>query len=268
MNLVYLSWRFYWKILRKIISPDIPFYQNKLNNYKSGKKYPKTLSISDTLKLLINEKKSLARFGDGEFLLCYNKSIDFQEKNKILEKKLREILIIEQNHCLVGIVDIYITFNTIYSIKFWTENFFLINRLLNKKMVYANANTFRGISLSQINLLKEIWDLKDIIFVVGKKSRFVYNEDLFSNASTVDFVYTESKNAWKEYGKILSDVHQVVKLKGNPIVLLSLGPTATVIAYELSKLGIQAIDIGHITNMFLLLKGQGGKPEDLPIENK
>ena len=32
----------------------------------------------------------------------------------------------------------------------------------------------------------------------------------------------------------------------NDLVLLALGPTATVLAYDLAKSGIQALDIGHI----------------------
>ena len=35
-------------------------------------------------------------------------------------------------------------------------------------------------------------------------------------------------------------------MKQNDLVLLALGPTATVLAYDLSKNGIQAVDIGHV----------------------
>ena len=37
------------------------------------------------------------------------------------------------------------------------------------------------------------------------------------------------------------------------LILISLGPTATVLAYDLSKLGYQAIDIGHTDLEYELL---------------
>ena len=44
-------------------------------------------------------------------------------------------------------------------------------------------------------------------------------------------------------------------------MLLALGPTATVLAYDLSKLGYQAIDIGHLPNCYWQWKGSGTTPE-------
>ena len=38
----------------------------------------------------------------------------------------------------------------------------------------------------------------------------------------------------------------LIKIKKNILILISLGPTATVLAYDLCKLGYQAIDVGHI----------------------
>ena len=61
-------------------------------------------------------------------------------------------------------------------------------------------------------------------------------------------------------------LNEAKKLDKNKLILLALGPTATVLAYDLSKLGYQAIDIGHIDieyEWFL----QGAK-EKVAIENK
>jgi hypothetical protein len=38
----------------------------------------------------------------------------------------------------------------------------------------------------------------------------------------------------------------VIKINKNILILIALGPTATVLSYDLSRLGYQAIDIGHI----------------------
>lgn len=41
-------------------------------------------------------------------------------------------------------------------------------------------------------------------------------------------------------------VEAVKKQKKECVFLISLGPTATILAYDLTRLGYQAIDIGHI----------------------
>ena len=41
-------------------------------------------------------------------------------------------------------------------------------------------------------------------------------------------------------------LQEACKLAKNSLILIALGPTATVLAYDLCKLGYQAIDVGHI----------------------
>ena len=50
-------------------------------------------------------------------------------------------------------------------------------------------------------------------------------------------------NAFSAYSQILEEVSKVDKSR---LILIALGPTATVLAYDLSKQGYQAIDIGHL----------------------
>ena len=52
-----------------------------------------------------------------------------------------------------------------------------------------------------------------------------------------------SENAFEIYDKIYNEA---LKIDKNKLVLLALGPTATVLAYDLFKAGYQAIDIGHV----------------------
>ena len=39
---------------------------------------------------------------------------------------------------------------------------------------------------------------------------------------------------------------KVKKLNENRLILIALGPTATILSYDLYKLGYQSIDIGHV----------------------
>ena len=50
-------------------------------------------------------------------------------------------------------------------------------------------------------------------------------------------------NAFAEYDKILNQAKKIDKSK---LVIIILGPTATVLAYDLAKQGYEAIDFGHI----------------------
>jgi hypothetical protein len=52
----------------------------------------------------------------------------------------------------------------------------------------------------------------------------------------------------------------------NRLVLIALGPTASVLAYDMAKAGYQALDIGHIDLEYeWMLKGKGEKI-DIPYK--
>jgi hypothetical protein len=53
-----------------------------------------------------------------------------------------------------------------------------------------------------------------------------------------------NREAFEKYDMILEKVKMYSTEKY--LILLALGPTATILAYDLAKLGYQAIDIGHI----------------------
>lgn len=50
--------------------------------------------------------------------------------------------------------------------------------------------------------------------------------------------------------------------------LIAAGPTATILAYDLTLLGYQAVDIGHLANCYQEYKGEVGSPESLPLIRK
>ena len=63
------------------------------------------LSEEETLDEIIKKNKSISRFGDGEFELIFGKvkGIGFQKANKILSKKLREVLKQKRRGLIIGI---------------------------------------------------------------------------------------------------------------------------------------------------------------------
>ena len=97
-----------------------------------------------------------------------------------------------------------------------------------------------------------IWDDKNVIIVEGELSKLGVGNDIFDNVNSLKRILCTSRNAYEIYNKVLNED---VKLSDkNILILISLGPTATVLAYDLAKLGYWAIDIGHIDNEYEWLK--------------
>ena len=252
------------KVFRKIFPPSIKEIEQCLIEYKKTNIYQEVLTVNETIDIVIKNKMSLSRFGDGEFSLCFGKNIKFQEKDKKLKLKLQQILKNKRSsNCLISIPEFRATNHTEYWKKFWFENIEKISTLLNKNYKYGNAGVTREIDVQQLMAFTKIWENKIGIFVVGKDSHFDFIPELFSNLKEHYFIYASSKNAWMNYNEILKEIFNKYNFD-DCIFLISLGPTATVLAYELAEKGKQAIDIGHISNIYNYLVHQEKIPENLP----
>lgn len=91
--------------------------------------------------------------------------------------------------------------------------------------------------------IKLIWEKKDVVIIEGALTYFGVGNDLLENAKSIKRVIAPNENAFEKYDEILNQAKCIEK---NTIVLIALGPTATVLAYDLTRLGYQAIDIGHV----------------------
>lgn len=94
-----------------------------------------------------------------------------------------------------------------------------------------------------VDLLKQLWTGEDLLIVEGKYSRLGVGNDLFDNAKSVKRILCPSKDAFTSYDAILQ---QTVSATDGRLVVLALGMTATVLAYDLANRGIRALDLGHI----------------------
>ncbi|MGL5352213.1 MAG: GT-D fold domain-containing glycosyltransferase, partial [Clostridium sp.] len=121
----------------------------------------------------------------------------------------------------------------------------------------------KGKVKERFNNIKKIWENREIVIVEGEKSRLGVGNDLFINAKLIERIICPSINAFSKYSNILEAVKGQNKEK---VILIALGPTATVLACDLAREGYQAIDIGHIDieyEWFLQ-----GVIEKCPVENK
>lgn len=67
--------------------------------------------------------------------------------------------------------------------------------------------------------------------------------DLFDNVKSIRRILCPPRDAFDRYQEILNEAQ---KLEKTALFLIALGPTATVLAYDLFKSGYQAIDAGHV----------------------
>lgn len=222
-------------------------------------KEPYILGTHESLDLILNCKKSLARFGDGEFNLMLGKSIGFQEANQTLSRRLSEVLSNQIENLEIGLPK---TFGSLKAYKkeaskFWKAymgiNRFSIIKRINLSRIYCNTNMTRfwtGYKNESevpeiVKKYKKIWQNRDLIFVEGNLTRMGVGNDLFSNAKSIRRILCPSKNAWDRYDEILDSITKIENKK-NVLFILALGPTATVLAYDVCKLGVQVLDLGHI----------------------
>lgn len=238
-------------ILKKIKEKMLPTANEQKEQYLLQYKpaYPNVKSIDETIDALVNTEASIARFGDGEYLLMSGKSIDFQKYSRQIQKKLLEVMNSNCPNCLIGIIEYKLTGMTPYTRDFWFENIYRIIKLFKRNTFY-NARISWELSHERINKLKKIWEGKDIIFVTGKDSEFNVNHELFNNKNSAQNVYGLPNNAFFEYDSLSKAIIDVAKSISNPIVILSLGPTASILAYDLATKGIRSLDLGHITNIY------------------
>ena len=66
---------------------------------------------------------------------------------------------------------------------------------------------------------------------------------MFDNAKSCIRILGPALNAYDKYEEILEEV---LKTDKDRLVLIAMGSTATILAYDLARLGYQAVDIGHI----------------------
>ena len=237
-------------------------------SYKKYKLKAKTIDIlkgvkiktpEETLDKLINENCSISRLGDGEFDLIWGIDIQYQNVNDKLVKKLREILESNEDKLLIGINNAfdldYINKYNDFAKNYWKgwlkDNKYRVLKLLSKKKQYYSALISRFYidyedksSVSEyVEKLKKLWDKKDVLVVEGEFSRLGVGNDLFNNMNSIQRIICPSENAFDEYDEIFEKILEYGK---NKLILLALGPTATVLAYDLYKVGYRAIDIGHV----------------------
>lgn len=232
-------------------------------------KLPKVLNLYDSLSALVSSNKSLARFGDGEFKIMMGESINFQKYDPKLAKRLEEVLSNKEENLLVGIPDMFGYCPSEYFRRVLTSSREHLYRFMNFERPYCDAFLTRQSKFSSetkghdyYNTFKRLWENKDIVIVEGAGSRLGIGNDLFCNARSTRRILCPIKDAFSKYDDILN----ACKNSGGGLFIAALGPTATVLTYDLCQECFRALDVGHVDTMYEWFLRKATK--SIPIEGK
>lgn len=217
---------------------------------------PNVMSLKDTLQHIIDHKSSICRYGDGEFNIALGNSIGFQHIIGNMSDRMRQVLNSEDNNILIAIPSIFgdLSVFSDFSRKWWKEyrlrNIKKFKILLKSEKLYPNSLITRftsdykkDLADDLIPLYRKIWDNRDIYIIEGEQTRIGVGNDLLSNANNIYRILAPAKDAYDKYDEIVYELKKHAP-KGS-LVIIALGPTATIMAYDLAKMGYQALDLGH-----------------------
>jgi glycosyltransferase family protein len=239
---------------------------DKIINNSFNIQIPNIKSIEETLDKIINEKCSIARFGDGEFSCMRQSRIAFHDPSEGLAERLKEVLSSNLPNLLIGLPDCFGSLDCYvpYTQAFWRKYMFKKRQMtysyLDMNRVYYNA-FFNRYYLNYnktdehyqkcktyVKRLKEIWKNRDVVLLESQEARLGVGNDILDGAKSISrILFSPVRNAFNKYDQILSAFNGI---DTDNLILLALGPTATVLAYDLCKKGYQAIDIGHISEEY------------------
>jgi hypothetical protein len=213
------------------------------------------------VKVLTNEEfskaikngRSVIRFGDGEMLLMTGRDIYFQPTSPAINKKLRAII---KNYSvdapyIIGVTanklaDSAQTLNQAGTLKIWRLYRVFFKHRFDATLPYCTATYFYIKEAFEKNVMPHIKN-RHIIWVSKTEN---FDEALTSyfseHTKSVTYIEAPAADAYKAYEKIKVEVLEATHRHSlKPIVLLAAGPATKVLAYELSQMGIQCLDIGQ-----------------------
>ena len=240
---------------------------------------PTIKTTDETLDKILQDKCSLSRFGDGEFGVMNGSRIHFQNPCPALASRLKDVIASNMPNLLIGLPDCfgsldqyllsvanfwrkwmsqkrqmaysYLDMNRVYYNAFFTRAYMLFNKTDEH---YENCGRYFA-------KIKKIWAGRDVVIYEGEGTRFGMFNDLLDGAKSISRILCPARSAFDKYDEILSAFNDISTDK---VVLTALGPTATVLAYDLCRRGYQAIDIGHLDveyEWFLRKDVEGGPLE-------
>ena len=241
------------------------------------KKAPHILSILDTIDKIIKEDLSVIRFGDGEISLIDGQDLPFQKKDPALVYQLEKIIKSKHNTVLIcipgmwGKLDIFADYAYHFIMHHMYRYHHIWNSLLSMNQTYGDTNFTRHYLAYKnkenageiFKKLFSIWKEKNVVLIEGAKSRLGVGNDMFNGVKSITRILCPPEDAYSSYDEIKNEA---LKINKENLILLSLGPTAKVLAYDLYLLGYRVLDIGHIDMEYEMFLRKENKQVKVPYK--
>lgn len=234
---------------------------------------PAMASADETMHELQTTQKSFIRLGDGEFILAAGgRDIIFQKADTKLQERLLEILDCEDDRIMLGITSAFwyrvrpIRNEWDWEMEEYAPARIVADKHLKQEKMYYDAEVsltygLRALEHSNIEHTSEwydkwrsIWAGKKVAVVCGKSIFDKIENNIFDNAGSIQYIYTPSVDAFASYDSIYEQVRKIDK---ETLICLIVGPTAKVLAYDLTvKDGFRCLDVGHLAKDYDCWKRQ------------
>lgn len=220
----------------------------------------------DTLETLRRDGLSFARFGDGELQLMTRLSYNlrFQRNSAALQNALERVLTSPVEGLLLGMPNL---FNDMHWRWVWSDIWPSVRPYFSGSAMYGNSHVGRPVFFQHhgregVQAWSSIWENKDALVITGKGSRFELVPALFGSLKSVDTLYSLPSDAFVDLERVMAEARRSTA----DIILISLGPTGTLLAHMLAQEGRQALDIGHLSSSYENALEGGTFPEAMPVQ--
>jgi hypothetical protein len=213
---------------------------------------PAVLDEWSTIRLISDTGASLCRFGDGEVKLMMGHDIKSQSHDEALGKRLRRIAAAHDPRVVVAIPPIY------EEIKPSHRGFWARYAAPERARYFANEEPYGSSFVTRLDyhpdldcedywaLIRGLWAGREVLCVTGggQDSRWG-RTGILAGADRVDWLNAPQHGAWAAYEALLEHCRA-----WRGLVVAAVGPTATVLAWDLGTSGVQCLDLGHLASFY------------------
>lgn len=268
-----------WRKRLKSAEHAVIKFPKKCYNYVERRLYryglfEKRLYISDTetsMRRLAKENVSFVRIGKGEIGLMRGETLPEQRYDKHLAERLKEVLQNREKGLLVGVPYYYVypKRNLLPSVAVYAQSIAPQRRFLLKYSLKARHYIDSGITQAyhiydeydfdrHFSMAEKLLKNRNVTVICGEGvwDRLQYN--LLDVCDSVEYQYAPSTEAYSQYVRILRRAQTINKER---MILVSLGPTAKPLAYDLYQSGYRVWDIGHLLKDYDCYKRKKARTE-------
>lgn len=204
---------------------------------------------------LLDNKKSLVRWGDGEISLILENSISYQVSSSALSEDLKTVFTKHKRDVIVAHPITFVRKSLFQlfvkrKIKLWIlSRGFYIRNIHDEKKSFANSFGFRQEeSIKYLNLLIGICNKRlSICLVTSDKNNKRSLRGLVDDACIITEIIIPSKNSYSARKEIEHRIKKQIIRNDIKLFLMACGPLSKILAYNLSN-KTQFIDIGNLFN--------------------